>query len=303
MKSKIHEHFKKPIIKGSKKVKILIPIFLSVFTLNTMAQELPQPSPKAKLEQRVGLTDISITYCRPGVKERTIWGDLVPYDKMWRTGANKPVQFAISTAIEVNGNKLDSGTYTVFTIPGKEEWTVIFNKNTELWGTGGYKEEEDVFKFNVKPQQAPFRERMIFTVDNMTDGSADIVLHWEKVSISFPITVDYETQAMKNIEKAIAKAEEGEWRVYTRAADYCVESGKNLDKALKWVDKALEMEDYWWSRWVKADVLAAQKEYKGAIKNAKKAIELGEEKYKDDEDGFSYKEKLEKSISEWKGSM
>lgn len=280
-----------------KNLTFILIIFLTSYLV---AQELPQPSPKAIVEQRVGLTDITITYSRPGVKGRIIWGDLVPYDKIWRTGANKAVEFKVSDAIEVNGIKLDSGAYSLFTIPSKEEWTVIINKNTELWGADDYKDSEDMLRFKVKPQPVPPVERMLFTIDNVTDeGTADISLSWEKLKISFPVQADANAKAMKNIEKAIAEAKEGEWRVYTKAADYCASTGKNIDRGLEWVNKALEIEDYWWSRWVKAELLAAKKDYKAAITNAQKAIELGDAKYKAEQKEFTYKGELEKEIIKW----
>jgi len=270
-------------------------IIFAVATTALLAQpELPQPSPTATISQKVGLADVSITYSRPGVKGRTIFGDLVPYDKIWRTGANKATAITLGTDATIGGKEVSAGSYSIFTIPGKDEWTIIINSETELWGAGNYDEAKDVARFKVKPGKLAEKVES-FTIDfgSFTDEGCNINMSWENTKVSFPLGVDAVAQAMANIEKEIA-AVEGSWRVYVRSAQYMARTGKDLDKALEYTEMALAMKEYWWTYWVQAEVYAAKKDYKSAIKSMKKSIKLGEEI-----EGWSYKERLEKLLAEY----
>lgn len=144
-------------------------------------------SPRATVSQRIGMATVTLDYGRPGVKGRVIWGELVPRDQVWRTGADKATTISLSAALKINGTELPAGTYALLTIPGQNEWTIIFHKNTELMGTRNYDEANDALRVKVEPQSAAHRERMIFTFDNLAMTSADVVLHWEKVKVSFSL--------------------------------------------------------------------------------------------------------------------
>ena len=285
-----------------KKISLLFVTAMLGVAFTGMAQELPQPSPAAKVEQRVGLTDITIEYSRPGVKGREIWGSLVPYDKMWRTGANKATAITFSDDVSIADKKIEAGSYALFTIPGKEEWEIILNSETESWGTGNYDPEKTVHQFKVKPTTGPMVERMRFTVENIAVNSADIVLAWEKLRVSFKVMVDVEAKAWANIMKAIEESDEDEkWKVYRNGANYLIENKKELAKAKQWIDKYIELKsDSWYSYWVQADAFAALGDNKNAIKSAKKAIKLGEEQAKEDGKEFAYKDRLETAIEGWK---
>jgi hypothetical protein len=149
----------------------------------------PRPSPNAAVSQTIGFTDVAVTYCRPGVKGRVIWGDLVPYDKVWRTGANEATTITFSDDVMIEGQKLAKGKYGVFTIPTKTTWTVIFNKTAQQWGAYQYKPEDDVLRVTVTPKEGAFQERMLFTFDNLSDKSAQLVLSWEKLQVPVKIEV------------------------------------------------------------------------------------------------------------------
>ncbi len=150
--------------------------------------EAPRPSPAAKVQQRVGLTDITVDYFSPAVKKRKIWGELVPQDKLWRTGANGSTKLTFSKDVVVADKPVPAGTYALLTIPGKKEWTVVLNKNTGLGGNmDKHSEAEDVAKFTVKPKSNPHRERMTFIFSDFTDDSTSLDLEWEKVKVSLPI--------------------------------------------------------------------------------------------------------------------
>lgn len=151
------------------------------------ANDEPRVSPNAKVSQTVGTTDITITYGRPAVDDRTIFGDLVPYDEVWRTGANESTALVVSDDVTIEGNKLEAGTYSIYTIPGEDEWTVIIN-DIMSWGTE-YDEAGDVIKFTVEPEEADFREQLMFYFEDVTEESATIALHWDTVKVPFTIKI------------------------------------------------------------------------------------------------------------------
>lgn len=146
-------------------------------------------SPKAEVKQIVGLTDITISYSRPGVKKRTIWGQLVPYDKVWRAGADEATKFTFSTDVIIEGKKLSKGSYSFFTIPSKNEWTIIFNKVADQWGAFEYNEEEDALRVKVKPKENEYREWLTYSFTKTGDKSAVVTLEWEKLKIPFKVEV------------------------------------------------------------------------------------------------------------------
>ena len=146
-------------------------------------------SPKASISQTVGFTDITISYSRPGVKERKIWGGLVPYDKVWRAGANEATKITFSTDVVIEGKKLSAGSYGFFTIPGKDEWTVIFNKVADQWGAFEYNEAEDALRVNVKPEKNNFMEWLGYEITKTSDSTAIVSLEWEKLKVPFKIEV------------------------------------------------------------------------------------------------------------------
>lgn len=269
--------------------------------LFAQAQDLPKPSPAAKSEQRIGLTDVSVTYSRPSVKDRKIWGELVPYGELWRTGANASTLFTTSDNIKFGGVDVKAGEYALFAIPGEKEWTVILNTVTDGWGTGKYKKENNVASITVTPKECAHVESMLFSFDNLTSNSGHLMLSWEKVMIAIPIEVDVHEKAMANIEAALAKDDAG-FRVYRNSAVYCVESNTNLDQAMKWIEKSISMENSWYSWWVKADVQAARGDNKGAVESGMKAVELGEAAAKEKGTDFTYKKDLEAEIAKWKAA-
>ena len=168
-----------------------------------LAQDPPKPrvSPAASVFQIIGEnTVITIEYSRPAVKGRTIWGDLVPYGKVWRTGANEATRFTVSHDVIINGNKLAAGSYSMFTIPSEKEWTVIFNKVAEQWGAFNYDESQDALRFSVTPRSAPHVEWMTFAFEDLDSTSATVALYWEKLAVPFKVTT---TVPGKNIRKSL----------------------------------------------------------------------------------------------------
>jgi len=237
--------------------------------------KLPRVSPKASVSQDIGLTTITVAYCRPGVKSRTIWGELVPYDKPWRTGANEANAFTTTDEIQLGGQKLAAGTYALLTIPGKDVWTVVLNSGTDLWGTTGYKPEKDVLRVKVKPQAAEHEEWMRFSFEDLTNSSANLVLQWEKLRLAIPITVDVNTRALADSRAAITSAETDTWRVPYQAANYCFTSEVSLDEGRKWLDKSLAVQRNYTNLTLLAKWQMKEGKKKEAIATAQSAIAAG----------------------------
>jgi hypothetical protein len=257
------------------------------------APDLPQASPLARVEQRVGVTNFAVEYSSPAVKDRKIWGGLVPYDELWRTGANAATKLEASRDFTFGGTSVPAGTYALYTIPGKKSWTVILNSNWKTGGTNGYDQKNDVARITVKPDSASRRERMAFLFSDTTDASTRLDLEWEKLRVSVPITVDTNTQVLGNIDKAVDEA----WRPHFNSARWLLENNGDLDRALGYVDTSISIKPTWWNHWVKGQILAKQGKPAEAVAAGEKAAELGrgDNVY----EGF-FKDQVSKTIEEWR---
>jgi hypothetical protein len=166
----------------------LVSLFISAAAFaQERGNEEPRTSPNATVSQTVGTTDITITYGRPAVNDRTIFGDLVPFGEVWRTGANESTALVVSNNVTIEGNELDAGTYSLYTIPGKDKWTIIINSKLS-WGTQ-YDKSKDVLRFSVAPQETDFIERMLFYFEDVTQESATVVLRWDSTKVPFTINI------------------------------------------------------------------------------------------------------------------
>jgi hypothetical protein len=273
------------------KSAIVLLLVLCFVTAGLAQLDLPRPSPKSSVMQYVGITKVKITYSSPGVKGRTIWGGLVPYDKVWRTGANEATEIHFSTDVKINGQDLPAGEYSFFTIPGESEWTVMFNSRTDIGGMD-YQEEADVLKLQVKPQSGEFRERMTFLIENNTNSSADIVLHWEKLRLVLKMEVNTDEMIMANAEKEIGDT----WETPYRAANYFLSQDTNLEKAMEWINLSTSLKETYWNTRVKARLQAKQGKKKDAVKTLTQAIALGE---KMENAPFDF-DAMKKMLEEWK---
>ena len=228
--------------------------------------QLPRPSPNATVTQTVGITEISIHYSRPGVKDRKIWGELVPYGEVWRTGANENTTIRFSTPVKVEGKELPAGLYGLQTIPTENEWTVIFSKDADQWGAFSYKPENDALRVQVKPQPAEFRERMAFDIEDMTDTSAKVVMHWEKLRVPFTVEVDTTKLATDAVKSTLR------WQTFVQAANYCIQANACLDEAGRWLDASIALEPTFGNQRAKAMLLAKQNKFKDAVTWGEKAL-------------------------------
>jgi Protein of unknown function (DUF2911) len=271
-----------------------------VFALSTLSSvasaqglpELPAPSPKARVEQRVGITDVSIDYSSPGVKKRKIWGEIVPYDKVWRAGANQPTKLTVSRDFNFGGTAVKAGSYSLFMTPGKASWTVMLN--TDLTASQEQHDAaKDVAKVTVKPVALPAaRERLRYTIDDTLDDRAQIVLEWERVRIAVPITINTTAFVTAGLDKAVGEA----WRPHSAAANYYFEANQ-LDKAVALIDKSIAINSNWRNEWLRAQIQYKKGNKAEATASANKAQELG----KGDQVFEQFvKANLTKTVAGWK---
>jgi tetratricopeptide (TPR) repeat protein len=204
---------------------------------------LPQPSQAASAGQRIGLTDITITYHRPAVNKREIWGKLVPYGQVWRAGANENTVITFSTPVSVGGHALPAGSYGLHMIPAEREWTVIFNRESKAWGSFFYDQADDAARVTVAPSAAPFEEHLAYTFDDVTDKSAVATLHWEKLAVPIRIDVDTPAVVVASLHSELRGLPGFSWQRLAQAADWCATNNVNLDEAGKWADQAVAQQE------------------------------------------------------------
>jgi Protein of unknown function (DUF2911) len=254
--------------------------------------EVPQPSPHARIEQRVGITDVTLDYSSPGVKGRKIWGEVVPYDKTWRAGANQPTKLTVSRDFSFGGTAVPAGSYSLFMTPGKASWTVMLNKNLTA-SQDEHDAKDDVAKITVKPAALPaLRERLRYTLDDTQDDRTMLDLEWERVRIQVPITIDTRGLVTAGIDKAIADA----WRPYVTSASYLLDAGQ-LDRALELIDKSIAMHPAWRSEWLRAQIQHKKANKAEATASVNRMQELGK-----GDKGFeqTFKDTIQKTIAGWK---
>ena len=232
----------------------------------------PAASPSSALKQRVGLTDVEIVYSRPSAKGRTVFGGLVPYGEVWRTGANASTKITFSTAVKLNGVGIPAGTYALYTIPGRTEWTVIIDKDTSLWGAYAYDAKNDLVRFTATPETMPGAfESFTIGINDLRDESATIYLMWEKTRVPIKLEVSVVAPIVAEIDAAMASAGK---KPYAQAAQFYLEHNLDLNKALAWVDASLAEKPAFNVFYLKATILAKTGDKAGAIAAANRAIEL-----------------------------
>jgi tetratricopeptide (TPR) repeat protein len=239
--------------------------------------EFPAPSQHGTITQRVGLTDVSVDYSRPDKRGREIFGGLVPYGKVWRTGANAPTTIKFSDDVKIEGKDLPAGEYAFYTIPDKNEWTIIFSKNLKLWGAYGYKPDADALRVTVKPTTLP-DEVETFTIGfaNLKDDGATITLDWDKTHVPVQLTTKTMEKVTAEINSALKNPAELKPGFYYQAASFYYDHDKDLDQAAKWIDKAIELqkEPRYFMYYKKAQIEAKLGHKDQAKAAAEKSIEL-----------------------------
>lgn len=264
-----------PTRKKNMRIRTTVMAFVAAATF-VAAQELPLPSPLSTVSQRVGLTDVSVAYSRPSAKERVIFGNLVPYGDMWRTGANKNTTIEFSTFAFLGGSEISPGKYSLFTVPGEDEWEIIINSKNDHSGTSGYSEEADVARFKAKVKPCAMVETFSITFENLTANSVDMVLSWEKTHVSFEIKVDPSEQAITNINEAIA-SDDADFRTFNSSARYYLDNNLDAKQAVQWAKKSVALEERFWNVHTLAKAYAAAGNVKDAITTAEKSMQLSNE--------------------------
>ncbi len=287
-------------------IALFTTLFVSATSVAAQA-ELPRKSPRASVSYTIGLTDITIRYSSPAVNERAIWGALVPYNQIWRAGANEATTIEVSTDIRVEGKPLPKGIYTFFLIPQEgNTWTAVFNRSTEQWGAYSYDESQDALRTPVKVKTSDYsEERLSYHLSDAGMGKGYIRMWWEKRQVLIFMETDVIEQVLDDMEVSISDAAaDRKWELYTQAADFLITSGdeKYLDKALQYANLSTGLISHSWNWWVKAQVLAKKGEYRQAVNSANKSIAAGKS---NTSDSFyaNAKGQIEHAISEWKSKI
>lgn len=270
------------------------------FALESQAQSAistPVPSPAATVKQKIGLAEVTVTYNRPSARGRVVFGKLVPFGEAWRTGANGSTLITTDAEMLIEGKVIPAGTYGIYTVPNNDAWEIIFNKNTKAGGNlAAYKDEEDVLRVKLPVKKLADKvESFTITFDNVSETSATLDFIWENTKVSLAVKQDVNAIVMKQIETFEKNPMRMVSNGYYQAASYLLGSEQKFDKALEYVNKAIELKyDTYWVLRTKALIQAKLKDYKGAIETAKKSAE----KAKADGDNH-YVSMNEESIAEW----
>lgn len=276
--------------------KIMLTAVFAFATLAMQAQvKTPQASPSTKIEQVVGLTDVEIDYSRPSTKGRTVYGELVPYGKLWRTGANANTTITFSEDVIIDGKTLKKGKYALYTLPKADSWDVIFYADTDNWGLPeNWDDAKVALRTTVKPETLNRKvETFTIAVNNVENDSAFLELSWEKTIVAVKFEVPTQKTAMKSIEKTLAGPSSAD---FFSSAQYFYQSNGDLNKALTWVNKAVEMEKeapFWYLR-LKSLIQAKKGDKVGAVETAKLSLAAAEKAK-----NMDYVKMNKDSIAEW----
>jgi len=219
---------------------------------------LPTLSQRAVATQRIGLTDITINYCRPLVNGREIWGKAVPYGSVWRSGANENTTISFSDDVSIEGHALPAGTYGLHTVPTADQWTIIFSKNSTSWGSFSYDEKEDALRVTVKPHAAEFEEALAYTFGELRPDSTAATLRWEKLAVPFHISADVNALVLRSIQNQLRSVGGFTWAGYDEAANWLIDAHQNLDQAMKWEDRSIQIEERFENLLGKSQILEQQ---------------------------------------------
>jgi Protein of unknown function (DUF2911) len=275
---------------------LLVSFFMLTFSALFAQIKTPASSPVATVTQAVGLTKITVEYSRPAVRGRKIFGDLVPFDKVWRTGANKITTIKFDDDVMVEGKKIAAGTYGWYTFPGKSQWTIALNTDDKQWGAYQYDSAKDVLRLNVKPEKTKgLVENMTITVEQTGKNTADVVLSWEKTAVRMKVEQNTHDKIMAEIKDKTAKAD-CTTDTYFDAAEYYLDHNHDLKMALTWADKVVEKDKQYWTYNLRANILAKLGQCAKAAEDAKMTVEMAKKEGDD-----SYVKRGEKVLKQCAG--
>ena len=253
--------------------------FASLLLATTWAQtalELPDTSQAAQVKQRIGVTDVTITYNRPLVNGRKIWGGLVPMGEVWRAGANANTTIEFTTPVQIEGKPLAAGKYGLHTIPTADTWTIIFSKMAKAWGSYTDDQKEDALRVEVKPRDNPMEEALEFEFEELKPDSVVVLLKWEKLAVPFRVSVTDADAVIPHIRDELRGHAAYEWQKLFEAAQYCLSKKVNLEEALKWADQSIRLEERYENLSLKAEILKALNKPDEAKAAAARALEKGD---------------------------
>ncbi|GAA4007960.1 DUF2911 domain-containing protein [Hymenobacter fastidiosus] len=237
---------------------------------------LPQMSPHAVVQQTVGLTDVVIDYHSPSVRGRAIWGALVPYDQVWRAGANENTLISFADPVTLNGQAVPAGRYSFYVVPHDgQDWELILNRVTTHWGAEGYNAKDDQLRLKGTPEPAAMHENLLYWFSELKPNHARLNLTWEKRTVSLIVETDVNTKVLATIEKTIT-AQPKNWQLLAQAADYLVQNSLESELALRYINESIRLKEAYNNTWIKARLLASKQDYATAIEVGRKAIKLGE---------------------------
>lgn len=254
---------------------VVVLLLASFCAAQSLVLDMPRPSQRATVSQRLGITDINITYHRPLVNNRKVWGTLVPYGQVWRAGANENTVIAFSDPVMIEGKPLAKGIYGLHMIPTENEWTVIFSNNSTSWGSFTYDQKEDALRVSVKPQASEFHEALVYDFDQLKPDSTVVTMRWEKMAVPFKVSVDVPHIVQASLDKQLRSLSQYTWMSWDEAANYVLDSKLDPQLALKYSDKSIENEDRFENLITKSRALERldKKDEAAALRN--KAFEKG----------------------------
>ncbi|GAA4465085.1 DUF2911 domain-containing protein [Nibrella saemangeumensis] len=260
---------------------------------------LPEPSPSATVQQKIGFTDVKISYSRPAVKGRTTFGGLVPWGKLWRTGASEATIVTFSDPVTIAGKPLPAGSYSLFTIPAPQQWTIIFNKHVGGHGTDGYEEKNDVLRFTVKQDSSlRFYETFTIEVQDLVHNQANLYLNWANTSVRFPVVSNADERITAEIADWINVKKENSPSLYYQAALYYFDQQKDTRQALEWATKAVQLKPAFNYLHLQAKLLAQSGHFKGAIEAARQSAQAAQQ-----EKFLDYVTLNNRLIAEWEKKL
>jgi tetratricopeptide (TPR) repeat protein len=266
--------------------------------------KLPDPSPAATLSQTVGLTEIKVDYHRPAINKRKIWGGLVPYNEVWRAGANENTTVSFSTPVKIGGQTLPAGTYGLHMLPTQKQWTVIFSKQAEAWGSFTYDQKEDALRVTVTPQPSEARERLEYTFDDPGENGTTLSLRWEKLKVPVKIDIDTPAIVMANVRNQLRGLPQYFPQSWNQAAMYWLQHGGDLDEALKFSDRAMAMQENFGTLRTRAAILEKKGDVKAANELRARALTMATE---NDLNQYGYillgQKKVDEAISVFKNNV
>lgn len=236
---------------------------------------LPRASQHARIMQRIGITDITVDYHRPLVNGRKIWGGLVPYGQVWRAGANENTTIEFSDPVSIEGKALPSGIYGLHMLPGEKEWTIIFSKTATAWGSFTYDEKEDALRVAVRPRPADFHEALTYDFDDVKPDATTITLRWEKIAVPFKVSVNTHQIVTQSLQKQLRGLPQYTFEGWDDSANYFLQEKFNLEEALKYSDRSIQVEERFDNLMTKAQILDALNRKDEAVAVRNRAFPLG----------------------------